>query len=179
MNYILHELLADWTNFLAQRSAEHHNLFSVWCVAKYFLHITSHVWKQKTIKPCNIKNELPFTEPNTSSQLMQHFTMLHLGTSQLTHTAHEWSLRKPKSYTVAMVNVVLTDQHHQIQYKTQCWQVHHVGLSVSTSTKFSHPENGLCIFFQNNATYPTHCSIQKTMSSNAHHKNCYQLTECW
>lgn len=43
MNYILHELLADWTNFLAQCSAEHHNLFSMRCVAKYFLYVTPHV----------------------------------------------------------------------------------------------------------------------------------------
>ena len=41
--YILHELLANWSNLLAQGSAEHHNLFIVWGHLEDFLDIGSHV----------------------------------------------------------------------------------------------------------------------------------------
>ena len=55
--------------------------------------------------------------------------------------------------------------------------LHHAGLSVSTSTKFSHSEDGWGIFLHN-GTYPTHCSIQKTTLSKAHHENSYHWTQC-
>jgi len=41
--YVLHELLAHWTNFLAQCGGEHHNLLLVWCAAKDFLDVSTHI----------------------------------------------------------------------------------------------------------------------------------------
>lgn len=45
-NYILHELLADGANFLAQSSAEHHDLLFVRCVAENLLDISTHICVQ-------------------------------------------------------------------------------------------------------------------------------------
>lgn len=42
-NYILHEFLADRSNFLAQGSRKHHHLLFVWSVPEDFLHVTPHV----------------------------------------------------------------------------------------------------------------------------------------
>lgn len=42
-NYILHKLLADWTNLLAECSGEHHDLLAMWCVPEDFLNVTSHI----------------------------------------------------------------------------------------------------------------------------------------
>ena len=41
--YILHELLADWSDVLAQGGAEHHHLLLVWGRAENLLHVTAHV----------------------------------------------------------------------------------------------------------------------------------------
>lgn len=41
--YILHELLANRTNFFAERCREHHHLFAVWCAAEDFLHVFTHI----------------------------------------------------------------------------------------------------------------------------------------
>lgn len=45
--YILHELLANRTNFFAERGGEHHDLFAVRCAAENFLHIFAHIWNEK------------------------------------------------------------------------------------------------------------------------------------
>ena len=42
-NYILHELLADGTNILAEGGAEHHHLLLVGRHAEDLLHITTHI----------------------------------------------------------------------------------------------------------------------------------------
>lgn len=47
VNYILHELLADWPDVFTQCGAEHHYLFAVWCVSVDFLDVTPHVCNQK------------------------------------------------------------------------------------------------------------------------------------
>jgi hypothetical protein len=44
--YILHELLANRTNFFAQCGGEHHNLLSVRGVAENFLYILAHIYKK-------------------------------------------------------------------------------------------------------------------------------------
>lgn len=41
--HVLHELLAHWTNLLAERGAEHHDLFVVGRHLEYLLHVGSHV----------------------------------------------------------------------------------------------------------------------------------------
>lgn len=46
-NYILHKLLADWTDLFAQRGGEHHHLFAVRRVPEDLLHVTTHVYKDK------------------------------------------------------------------------------------------------------------------------------------
>lgn len=42
--YILHELLADRTNFFAECSAEHHDLLAMGSAAENFLHIFAHIY---------------------------------------------------------------------------------------------------------------------------------------
>lgn len=42
-DYVLHELLADRSNILAQGGAEHHHLFAVWRAAEDFLDILPHI----------------------------------------------------------------------------------------------------------------------------------------
>ena len=42
-NYILHELLADGANILAEGGAEHHHLLLVGCHTEDLLHITTHI----------------------------------------------------------------------------------------------------------------------------------------
>ena len=42
-NYILHELLADGTDVLAERGREHHHLLGVRRRAEYLLDVTSHI----------------------------------------------------------------------------------------------------------------------------------------
>lgn len=44
-DYILHELLADRPDILAQGGAEHHHLLAVWCAAEDFLYIFPHIYK--------------------------------------------------------------------------------------------------------------------------------------
>ena len=41
--YILHELLADWSDFLGERRGEHHHLLLVGRHSEDLLHITAHV----------------------------------------------------------------------------------------------------------------------------------------
>lgn len=43
LNYILHEFFADWSNFFAQRSRKHHDLFAMRSIAENFLNVTSHI----------------------------------------------------------------------------------------------------------------------------------------
>lgn len=43
-NYILHELFADRSHFLAECSREHHHLLLVWRHSENLLDVTSHVW---------------------------------------------------------------------------------------------------------------------------------------
>lgn len=43
--YILHELLANGTNFFAECSGEHHDLFAMRRAAEYFLNIFAHICK--------------------------------------------------------------------------------------------------------------------------------------
>lgn len=44
-NYILHELLADRSNFFAECGGKHHNLLSMWRASEDFLHVFTHIWK--------------------------------------------------------------------------------------------------------------------------------------
>ena len=48
--YVLHELLADWPDFLAECGAEHHDLFLVGGGAKDLLDVFSHVCGENRIK---------------------------------------------------------------------------------------------------------------------------------
>jgi len=41
--YILHELLANRTNFFAERSGEHHDLLAMRSASEYFLHVFAHI----------------------------------------------------------------------------------------------------------------------------------------
>lgn len=47
VNYILHELAANWTNFFAERSGEHHHLFRMWRVTENFLNVATHICEMK------------------------------------------------------------------------------------------------------------------------------------
>lgn len=52
--YILHELLANGPDLLAEGGGEHHHLLAVRCVAEDFLHIATHVCKEETQKKWSI-----------------------------------------------------------------------------------------------------------------------------
>lgn len=46
VTYILHELLADGPDVLAEGGAEHHDLLLVRRRTEDLLHVASHVWKE-------------------------------------------------------------------------------------------------------------------------------------
>ena len=46
VTYILHELLADGSDVLAEGGAEHHDLLLVRRRTEDLLHVASHVWKE-------------------------------------------------------------------------------------------------------------------------------------
>lgn len=43
LNYILHEFLADWANFFAQRGGEHHDLLAMRSITENFLNVAAHI----------------------------------------------------------------------------------------------------------------------------------------
>ena len=45
-SYVLHELLADWSDVLGEGGAEHHHLLLVGSRAENLLHVTPHVCKR-------------------------------------------------------------------------------------------------------------------------------------
>ena len=49
-NYIIHEFLADWTDLLCQGGTKHHYLLLMGCHFKYFLNISTHIWRNKMLK---------------------------------------------------------------------------------------------------------------------------------
>lgn len=42
-DYVLHELLADRSNILAEGGAEHHHLLAVWSTAENLLNVFPHI----------------------------------------------------------------------------------------------------------------------------------------
>lgn len=60
LEWILHEFLADWSDVLSERSAEHHDLLLGRCSAEDVLNITSHVWSRSVfIRFVGRGNDLP------------------------------------------------------------------------------------------------------------------------
>lgn len=49
---VLHEFLADRSNFLGQGGAEHHNLLLSWCVSEDLLDIAAHVLVELLVLCC-------------------------------------------------------------------------------------------------------------------------------
>ena len=43
LSYVLHKLLANWSDIFAEGGAEHHNLLLMWRGSENFLYISSHV----------------------------------------------------------------------------------------------------------------------------------------
>ncbi len=50
---VLHELLADWSNFLRKSGTEHHDLLLSWCCPEDFLNITAHICQNLVYKQIN------------------------------------------------------------------------------------------------------------------------------
>ena len=46
-SYVLHELLADWSDVLREGGAEHHHLLLVGSSAENLLHVASHVCNRR------------------------------------------------------------------------------------------------------------------------------------
>ena len=46
LSYVLHKLLANWSDIFAEGGAEHHNLLLMWRGSENFLYISSHVCKK-------------------------------------------------------------------------------------------------------------------------------------
>jgi len=42
-HWVVHEFLADWSDFFGESGGEHHNLFLVWGRSENILHISSHI----------------------------------------------------------------------------------------------------------------------------------------
>lgn len=51
--WVLHELLADWSDFLRERGAEHHDLFLGRGRTEDLLHITAHIYGNQHIQVNN------------------------------------------------------------------------------------------------------------------------------
>lgn len=49
LNYILHELPADWADLFAEGGAEHHHLLLMRSHTENLLHITPHIWREKEL----------------------------------------------------------------------------------------------------------------------------------
>ena len=47
VHYVIHELLADWTDLLGQGGAEHHGLLLMGSGFEHFLHISAHIYKER------------------------------------------------------------------------------------------------------------------------------------
>jgi hypothetical protein len=57
---ILHELLANWSDFLGKSCAEHHHLLVCGCGPEDLLDVTSHVYKNVSMRDkINIQRFLP------------------------------------------------------------------------------------------------------------------------
>jgi hypothetical protein len=49
--YILHEFLANRSNFFAECGGEHHDLLAMWCASEDFLNVFTHVcWDEREEK---------------------------------------------------------------------------------------------------------------------------------
>ena len=55
LNYIIHELLADWSYLLWQGSTEHHHLLLMGGHFEHFLNISTHVYKKRKEDDINYK----------------------------------------------------------------------------------------------------------------------------
>ena len=70
-SYVLHELLADWSDVLGEGGAEHHHLLLVGSRAENLLHVASHV--------CNrfrVQNDETMRGNGRLTQLLKHLVTL-------------------------------------------------------------------------------------------------------